>query len=103
MAFENFVVAISWRNGDYGITEKYSINDRTELDWVSLDAENAWNNVSENSSYQDFVMAVSKPMFNKCARGVGAKEFFTRTSQAEKHTMFYLIHRAEYESGMSID
>jgi hypothetical protein len=98
MAFEKTVVAMSWRGGGYGIVEKHSVKDRTDLDWDALEAEYSWNDVSENSSYLDFAMAVSKPMFEKFAVGTEAKAFFSRTS--ETGAFFYLIHRAEWESGL---
>lgn len=97
MAFESFVLAVSWRDGTYGIVEKLEVDNRNDLDWVALEAKYSWHDVSQNSSYQDFAMAVSAPMFQKCAVGTAAKDFFTRTSDA--HTFFYLIHRAEWESG----
>lgn len=101
MAFETFVIAMSWRAGAYALVEKYSLNNKSEVDWARLEAEQSWNDISENSSYQDYVMAVGQRMFEKYALGAELKEFIARTSTAP--TFFYLLHRAEFESGLSVD
>ena len=98
MAFDWNVVALSWREGVYAVVEKQDFSGFTEIDWSAVEAAHSWSDVSENGGYQDFVMTLNGRQLEPFLVSKRAREFFART---RARTFVYLIHRAEWESGLN--
>lgn len=99
MATDATIVALSWRAGVYAVVEQQQFNGADQIDWRRLGAAHAWNDVSNGQGYQDRVMTLSQDQLEPFLVGAVAREFVARTMKA--HTFVYLIHLAEWESGLS--
>lgn len=100
MAFETNLVAVSWTHGSYAVVSHIIADVDTEL----LRKDGRLHDVTENVAYVDEVAVISKPEL--------PKYFLSETSPwshrardwyaaLPKETMFVLVHRAEWESGMN--
>lgn len=98
MAFDRIVVAMSWREGTYKVIESHTFNGSDALNWKAIEASHTWNDITGDPGYQDQVIVISARQFREYLINDEAHSFYQRTTDA--HAFMYLIHRAEWESGL---
>lgn len=100
MAFHRHIIGIDWRAGEYSIISDEIFNTNTEIDWTALEVAHPLLDVGGPTLYDDRAIVLSPEQLRGFVRGDKAREFVEKTC---KGAFLFLIHRAEWESGIPDD
>ncbi|HPW85409.1 MAG TPA: hypothetical protein PLL83_13565 [Rhodoferax sp.] len=98
MASNRHVIAVRWHEGKYAVIADQIFNGQDDIDWRALEAKHPWNDVSVDTGYHDHASVVSLEQLSRYVRSDAARAYVERTKAAG--VFLYLIHRAEYETGL---
>jgi hypothetical protein len=95
MAFDRIIVAIGQRAGVYSVTASEFFNSNNDIDWPALEAFRAFADVSGTTGYVDQAIVLSPEQLQRFVRSDKARQFVANADAA-----FFVVHRAEWESGL---
>ena len=99
MPFDTKLVAVSLHYGNYKVV---ATNECARINMTQLRADGVLRDASENSSYRDYIGAVSRNDFEKYILrndGVGVASVRDWYDSLPEWARFILIHESEWESG----
>lgn len=99
MASDHTLIAVAWRGGEYAVLETKAFNTTREIDWTALLAAHPLKDVAPDVGYADGAAVLAPFHLEEFIRGPEARAFADRTKAAG--AFFYLVHRAEWESGLA--
>lgn len=100
MAFDRHIIALTLRAGVYSVIADRIFNSNADIDWSGIEATSPFRDISGPTLYVDEACIISPEDMPKFARSDVARSYIERECEG---ALLFVIHRAEWESGIPDD